>query len=316
MLLGVACAGAEKLKCQGEGRFPNPNLCGAYYDCTPNNAGGYDMVKDDCRGFAYNSGARHCSEKLCETRIKRSVTSDNHPYSRMCEGLSDGFLCANCKTVVVCVKGQAFIRHCIDNFFCSELAQFGGGVCYPDHPTECKCVSPNDFRVDPYDPQRFFSCRDVGSKPTQYRCPEGMVFDETARECSANDLPPCSTSGTFAKSSNCSEYYTCIAVKNGWLQKHYICGAGTAYNAVTGTCENPCVLLECQNEGRFADPLSKHNYFECYMLGGKLKQLRYTCPETYRWEVLSPGVGKCVEEHGEDLTVRPYGECTMPKDLC
>ncbi|XP_047500980.1 uncharacterized protein LOC125047006 isoform X1 [Penaeus chinensis] len=320
MLMGVLCAVAEELHCPGVGRFPDPKSCGAYYDCTPNDAGDYDKTKDDCRGFTYDTTTRTCTDKLCPARSKRGVTPDNHPFSRLCMNRPDGFLCANCKTMIVCVKGQAFTRRCIDNFFCSEMPQFGGGVCYPGEPVECTCVKANNFMVDLYDPQRFYSCRDVGSKPIAYKCPDGMVFDESDRECRfAHDLPSCTVPGSFAKPSNCSEYYTCIAVKYGWVQKPFTCSAGTAFNSVSGICQNPCDYQHvCLQEGRYADLFNKRNYSECYMLDGKLKQMRYQCPEKYRWEVLSPGVGRCIEDDGKDRSSSdvPFSECIIPNGIC
>ncbi|XP_047501433.1 peritrophin-44-like [Penaeus chinensis] len=252
------------------------------------------------------------------SRDERSVTADNHPYSKLCEKQPDKFICANCKTLVQCVKGQAFTRHCIEDHFCSERAQFGGAVCYPNEPVNCTCVTANTFRVDPYDPQRFFSCKDVGSVPESYKCPDGMVFDEASAQCqTASGLPPCVVAGTFANPSDCTEYYSCISLRSGWLQKSFMCTSDMMYNEQKAACEDPCVYqFVCQQEGRYPDLLNKQNYFECYTLGGVLRQMRYSCPEGYMWEIISPGVGKCVEDHGDRDSDSAFGQCEIPSDLC
>ncbi|XP_047501472.1 peritrophin-44-like isoform X2 [Penaeus chinensis] len=251
-------------------------------------------------------------------RSERSVTPDNHPFSHLCEAQPDKFLCANCKTMVQCVKGQAFTRHCIESHYCSVKAEFGGAVCYPDEPVGCTCTKANDFSVDPYDPQRFFSCKDIGSMPESYKCPDGMEFDEASAQCqNVGDLPPCTVSGVFANPKNCNEYYSCISLRHGWLQKTFLCSSNLMYNQMSGTCEDPCIYqFVCQQEGRYPDLLDKRNYFECYIHAGSLLQVRYQCPEGYMWEILSPGVGKCVEDHGQLDSDTAFGQCVLPDDLC
>ncbi|XP_042894367.1 uncharacterized protein LOC122268149 [Penaeus japonicus] len=316
--MGVAFVVAEELVCPGVGRFPDPSSCGAYFDCTPNAADGYDLTKDDCRGYTYSTATRTCTDELCNSRSKRSVTPDNHLHSRLCESRPDGFQCANCKTLLVCVKGQAFTRHCREDHFCSERNQFGGAVCYPGEPVACTCVKANTFRKDLYDPQEFFACSDVGAKPKAYKCPDGMTFDESSKLCrNIGGFPSCTAPGSFVNPSNCSEYYSCIAVKHGWLQSSFKCSAGTFFNDVTEMCEDPCKYqFVCQQEGRYPDPLMKGSYFECYLLGGVLKQMRYRCPGGYMWKVNFPGAGKCVEDPGYEDSGYPFHQCTIPDDLC
>ncbi|ROT63456.1 peritrophin [Penaeus vannamei] len=180
----------------------------------------------------------------------------------MCEAQPDKFICVDCKTMVQCVKGQAFTRHCIENHYCSKKPEFGGGVCYPDEPQACKCEKANSFRVDLYDPQE--PC----NPPENYKCPDGMVFDEATAQCqTGNGLPQCTRAGTFANPANCSVYYSCIGLQNGWLQKSFQCNSGLMYNKEKGACEDPCLYqFVCKQEGRYPDLLNQQNYFECYML--------------------------------------------------
>lgn len=51
------------------------------------------------------------------------------------------------------------------------------------------------------------------------------------------------------------------------------------------------------------------------MLGGSLRQVRYNCPEGYMWSEDSPGIGKCVEDHGERDDDYPFRHCTLD-NLC
>nr|AEI26265.1 peritrophin [Penaeus vannamei] len=250
-------------------------------------------------------------------RSRRSVTPDYHDYSKLCENQPDAYMCADCKTMILCVKGQAFTRHCIEDHYCSVRPEFGGGVCYPDEPKACKCEKANSFRVDHYDPQKFFVCKAVGSAPLTYTCPDGMVFDVASAQChTSGGMPPCVEPGTFANPANCSEYYSCIGLRHGWLQSSFQCNSGLMYNQDKKACENPCLYqFVCQQEGRYPDLLNQQNYFQCYMLGGKLRQLRYSCPESYRWDEISMGVGQCVEDH-EHVSTGAFGNCHIPDDFC
>nr|APQ31263.1 peritrophin-like protein 1 [Penaeus vannamei] len=253
-----------------------------------------------------------------DSRGERSVTTDYHDYSKLCESQPNKFICVNCKTMVQCVKGQAFTRHCIENHYCSMKPEFGGGVCYPDEPKACKCEKANSFRVDPYDPQRFFSCKNLVTPPVNYKCPDGMVFDEASAQCqTGNGLPQCTEAGTFANPANCSVYYSCIGLRHGWLQKSFQCNSGLMYNKEKGVCEDPCLYqFVCKQEGRYPDLLNQQNYFECYMLGGKLRQLRYSCPEGYRWDEISAGVGQCVEDHDKNASKGAFFGCDIPDGFC
>ncbi|XP_042858597.1 uncharacterized protein LOC122244691 [Penaeus japonicus] len=253
------------------------------------------------------------------SRGERGVTPDNFPYSHLCEDRPDQFICANCKTLVMCVKGQAFTRRCIDDHFCAVKTEFGGGVCYPGEPAACTCQTANSFQVDPYDPQRFFACKNVGSKPEGYKCPDGMTFDQGTAQCKggSSDASQCTMSGTFANPTNCSEYNKCIPLSSGWLQKSFTCNSGLMFNEKKGACEDPChYQFVCQQEGRYPDLLNRRNYFECYVMGGKMTQDRFQCPDGYKWKVESAGVGNCVEDHDEDDGDYPFSRCHIPDGFC
>lgn len=213
--------------------------------------------------------------------------------------------------------GQAFVRQCIKDFYCTEKPGFGGAVCYPDEPAACLCLNPNEFRVDPYDPQRFFSCTNPGSQPQSYKCPDGMQFDENSAQClSKSGYPQCLKSGTFANTQNCGEYYSCTSLMQGWVQKFFMCSGNHLFNERTKKCEDPCSLkFVCQREGRFPDPLNMQHYFECFMESGKMVKQRYQCPSGYMWSEESFGTGKCVEATDEYLGY-PFAHCDIPDDLC
>ncbi|XP_037797868.1 uncharacterized protein LOC119593040 isoform X2 [Penaeus monodon] len=314
--MGVSAVMTEP-QCTEEGRFPYPGTCGAYFDCTPNESGGYNLVKDNCRGYTFDTATKSCIDMQCESRHKRSIATDNHQYSHLCQAQPDRFVCASCKTLVMCVKGQAFTRHCTHDNFCTGRNKFGGGVCYPNEPVECTCTKANVFRVDHYDPQKFFSCDGIASTPESYKCPDGMEFDESIAQCrNTGGLPPCSVPGQFVNPNNCSEYYSCISLKHGWLQRSFQCSQDLMFNQKMQKCENPCrYQFVCTQEGRYADTINKRNYFECYMLGGSLRQVRYNCPEGYMWGEDTPGIGKCVEDHGERDDDYPFRHCTLD-NLC
>ncbi|XP_042888974.1 cartilage oligomeric matrix protein-like isoform X2 [Penaeus japonicus] len=315
MLVGLTVA-IPVWQCPEEGRFPDTTTCDGFIDCIANEHG-YSEIKGDCNGFVYNATTMTCTATSCGGRHERSVTNDYHKLSHWCEGEPDTFLCANCKTLVVCVKGQAFVRHCIEDNYCSLKTKFGGAVCYPNEPTECTCVKPNEFRADPYDPQRFFSCKDVGSKPESYKCPDGQKFNETTAQC-GNQLgfPACKKSGKFANVNNCGQYYSCIPLRQGWLQKFFMCNGNQLFNEKTKKCEDPCsFMFVCQKEGRFPDPIGMQYYYECFLESGKMTRLRYQCPDGYMWSEESSGTGKCVEAVGEYLDY-PFTHCNIPDDLC
>ncbi|XP_063594895.1 cartilage oligomeric matrix protein-like [Penaeus indicus] len=318
MVMGLTIVMAtDGSECPGEGRFPDPNKCGGFMDCIAKKAGGFSVTRDHCNGFVYNATSMTCATTPCGSRRERSVTNDFHPLSHLCESQPNRFLCANCKTLVHCVKGQALVRQCIEDFYCTNKIGFGGAVCYPDEPDECMCLRPNEIRVDPYDPQRFFSCENVGSQPQSYKCPEGKEFDESSAQCvNQAGFSECVKSGTFANTQNCGEYYSCIPLRHGWLQKFFMCSGNQLFNERSKSCEDPCTLkFVCQHEGRFPDPLNMQHYFECFMEFGQMVKLRYQCPHGYMWSEESFGTGKCVEATGEYADY-PFAHCEIPDDYC
>ncbi|XP_063594893.1 cartilage oligomeric matrix protein-like [Penaeus indicus] len=316
IFLGLTPGAIYGYECPGEGRFPDTSTCGVFIECIIKD-GGFSVTKDNCNGFAYNATSRTCSTELCASRHERSITNEYHPFSQICESEPNRFMCASCKTLVHCVKGQAFVRQCTEDFYCTDKFGFGGAVCYPDEPDECMCLRPNEFRVDPYDPQRFFSCENVGSQPQSYKCPDGKKFDEGSAQC-VNQIgfPECVKSGTFANTQNCGEYYSCIPLRHGWLQKFFMCSGNQLFNERSKSCEDPCTLkFVCQQEGRFPDPLNMQHYFECFMEFGQMVQLRYQCPHGYMWSEESFGTGKCVEAT-EEYADYPFAHCEIPDGHC
>ncbi|XP_027233998.2 cartilage oligomeric matrix protein isoform X3 [Penaeus vannamei] len=320
MVAGTAVAMPTKgPSCVGEGRFPNPNTCGGFYDCIPNGSGGYEESFADCNGFVYNATSKTCSGDMeCRSRSERSVTNAYPKYSYLCEGQPDDFVCADCRTMVMCVKGQAFARQCISGRSCSIKATFGGAVCYPGSPAECTCQSGDSFVRDLYDPQKFFSCSATGGVPENHVCPDGMVFDETLVQCrNQASLPACGRPGVFANLDDCSEYYSCISLQYGWLQRLFMCPNGTLFNEVTGACEDPCKrTMVCYVEGRFPDPLDRRSYYECLIIGGLMKRARYQCPHGYVWKANDTGDGgACVEDH--EMSLHDYfTRCSIPQGMC
>nr|XP_027234002.1 cartilage oligomeric matrix protein-like isoform X7 [Penaeus vannamei] len=320
MVAGTAVAMPTKgPSCVGEGRFPNPNTCGGFYDCIPNGSGGYEESFADCNGFVYNATSKTCSGDVeCRSRSERSVTNAYPKYSYLCEGQPDDFVCADCRTMVMCVKGQAFARQCISGRSCSIKATFGGAVCYPGSPAECTCQSGDSFVRDLYDPQKFFSCSATGGVPENHVCPDGMVFDETLVQCrNQASLPACGRPGVFANLDDCSEYYSCISLQYGWLQRLFMCPNGTLFNEVTGACEDPCKrTMVCYVEGRFPDPLDRRSYYECLIIGGLMKRARYQCPHGYVWKANDTGDGgACVEDH--EMSLHDYfTRCSIPQGMC
>ncbi|XP_042889007.1 cartilage oligomeric matrix protein-like isoform X2 [Penaeus japonicus] len=306
-------------ECPGEGRFPDASTCGGYLDCVPNGKGGYEGTKGDCGGFMYNATSGTCVDNImCASRHTRSVVEEYHPYLHLCETNPNGFLCANCKTQVMCVQGQIFTRRCTEGDFCINKESFGGGVCYPGAPVNCTCEKPHEFRVDYYDPQWFFSCKEVNSEPVTYKCMDGMVFDESSSQCLNNaGFPPCTDTGSFANPNKCNEYYTCIPLRHGWLQRFFICKNNNLFNEKSQKCENPCdYQFKCHEEGRFPDPLHIRWYFECFVSGGNMTSVHYVCPAGYRWHVESVGAGRCVEGIGDFIYGYPFSNCNIPDDMC
>ncbi|XP_069986871.1 cartilage oligomeric matrix protein-like isoform X2 [Penaeus vannamei] len=323
IILGMVAATAVAMPtnvpdCSGEGRFPNPNTCGGFYDCIQDDNGGYELSFDDCNGFVFNTTSRTCSSEMCLSRSERSVTNAYPRYSYLCEGQPDDFVCADCRTMVMCVKGQAFARQCISGRSCSIKAAFGGAVCYPGHPAACTCQSADSFVRDLYDPQKFFSCSGIGVLPEIHVCPDGMVFDETLVQCrNQASLPACRRPGVFANLDDCSEYYSCISLQSGWLQRLFMCPNGTLFNEATGACEDPCKrTMVCYEEGRFPDPLDRRSYYECLIIGGLMKRARYQCPHGYVWKANDSGDGgACVEDHEMNL-YDYFTRCSIPQGMC
>ncbi|XP_047495469.1 uncharacterized protein LOC125043406 [Penaeus chinensis] len=323
-LVLVTSAENNNFECQAEGRFSHPTDRSSYVDCVFSSFGSLVSITDSCNGGEFSEDLKTCisdQERKNSFRRGRALISD-HSYQYMCsEG--NGFFCADCTTMVSCVDGEAYPHPCSDGSTCAMLENFGGGVCYPGQPEGCSCTQANSFRIDFYDSKKFFYCNDSGSAPEMYQCQEEMTFDEMTTQCvNEENLPECERSGMFAIASNCSQYYTCIASKDGWIQKALSCETPNfMYNEASGNCEDPCGWndgeFSCEAEGRFPDPRDCQRFFECIAIGDGYRVFSRECPAGYQWESEGQGVGICTKAVG-DSSCKAFtqNKCVIPENMC
>ncbi|XP_068232339.1 uncharacterized protein [Palaemon carinicauda] len=323
--------GGKHFHCTKEGRFGDPEDCGSFLDCIPDKKGGLTARHGSCRGRAFDPDTKTCVDLRkadgCKPRTARSLNSDLS-LSHICEGTEDGFICADCKTLVNCVNGIAYPEPCSQGDFCAtNLVDFGGDVCYPDKPEECMCEKPHSFKRDPYETGRFLFCEKEASDPVIYHCPDDHYFNSTISQCvNTMGLPDCEKIGVFAVPADCNIYYTCIFTTTGWVQKPFSCNEGLMYNEHKGRCENPCNwddgTFTCQKEGRFPDPLNCNRYYECVAdesYEGGLRQTGHECPEGYIWDRSARNdFGHCVLEGTNNTTCLPHmpEKCRIPSGYC
>lgn len=248
----------------------------------------------------------------------------------MCPENRNGFFCATCKTLVQCIDGKAYPEQCRSGDFCDLRLEFGGAVCYPNHPVNCTCQEANTFSVDLYSQEDFFFCGKANEDPEMRQCPRGEIFDEGISSCrNRYYLPACTSTGVFANPANCTQFYTCFYNINGWVQSSHSCNnsthSGLMYNEQTAQCEDPCqwrnLAFTCQKEGRFPDPFDCRRYFECVLEadGSAFRQVHHTCPEEYTWHPSRlDGYGLCVEAEANTAcaAVLPVSKCAVPEDRC
>nr|XP_027214151.1 uncharacterized protein LOC113807142 [Penaeus vannamei] len=251
-------------------------------------------------------------------------------YDYVCPENRNGFFCATCKTLVQCIDGKAYPEQCRSGDFCDLRLEFGGAVCYPNHPVNCTCQEANTFSVDLYSQEDFFFCGKANEDPEMRQCPRGEIFDEGISSCrNRYYLPACTSTGVFANPANCTQFYTCFYNINGWVQSSHSCNnsthSGLMYNEQTAQCEDPCqwrnLAFTCQKEGRFPDPFDCRRYFECVLEadGSAFRQVHHTCPEEYTWHPSRlDGFGLCVEAEANTAcaAVLPVSKCAVPEDRC
>ncbi|XP_068231628.1 uncharacterized protein [Palaemon carinicauda] len=244
-------------------------------------------------------------------------------YNNRCNELGNGFLCGDCKTLVTCIDGEAYAEVCRTGDTCRMTPTFGNAVCQPVQHEYCICNRANEFFADAYDPQAFFYCNDIQSEPVMHHCPENNEFDDQKQQCiNVNGLPDCTTDGFFPLYRNCSQYYSCTATRDGWIQKSYSCNNGAMYNEDTGHCEEPCSWLSrsftCRSEGRFPDPLSCQNYYECVQLQNSgFRQYLRQCPHGYMWKHDDQfRGGQCVKQTKIDCSPVKINRCVTSEWHC
>ncbi|XP_018025914.1 uncharacterized protein LOC108681404 [Hyalella azteca] len=328
----VAIPNALGFECKEEGRFPNPSDCTSFFTCVQDNDGDFVSSKGSCKGNAFDPERRICvsPEKVpgCSPRDSRQLISDPR-YDAQCN--EDSFICVDCKTVINCVGGKAFVDStCTSGFTCQTPAPFAGqATCY-NTKTEgngCQCLEADRFKRDPYNPNGFYFCPLVDSDPMVHHCPGEMTFDETMSDCAnADGIPACSKSGVFSNPSNCTQYYTCIQTSAGWVQKTFSCEVDLMYNDNTKECSDPCdwpkLTFDCTEEGRFADPANCGNFYLCIAdpanEGEFIKSSR-RCPLDYIWDPSAAnGAGHCASPTDPATTkCTPVVEstCAIP-DTC
>lgn len=249
-------------------------------------------------------------------------------FDNVCREQPNQYVCANCRTMVNCIDGQAFPTTCQDGKYCLvDNERFGGAVCYANTPQECMCQPGDVFNRDYYDPSTFYVC-DEGGYSRLHHCPTGYIFNKKALECrSTSGLPSCQDAGVFAVAEDCRRYYACIITTEGWLQHEFRCpddkGTTLFYNERNGTCDNPCNWpepnFECKEEGRFSDPFDCHSFYVCTWDKDVMmyRKLRRMCPEGYEWQqILRSGTGMCVEMVSPMCTTVTSTSCVIPEGLC
>ncbi|XP_069939569.1 uncharacterized protein [Cherax quadricarinatus] len=339
LLVGVVTPQEEEqrplsMRCVSEGRFPHPSDCGGFVDCLPDGEG-LRAREGSCRGRAYHPTLRKCVtlNKVdgCKPRAARALANDPK-LDYVCENSTSDFMCADCKTLVLCVNGTAYPETCGSGDLCNiDNDHFGGGVCYPNQPSDCSCDAPNQFKEDSYNEARFLFCEATGSDPQIFQCPDDHVFDSTMNQCiHYNGLPECTSIGVFANSRNCSQFYNCIPTIDGWVQKPFSCNNEThkhlMYNEAAGSCEDPCTWgngnFKCEEEGRFADPLNCQRYYECVKdtsEASDFRQALHECPEGYEWDQSARNsYGHCVLEGNSLNPCVPAvaNKCSVDRSQC
>ncbi|XP_063600597.1 uncharacterized protein LOC134776774 [Penaeus indicus] len=326
------------MTCLKEGRFPHPIVCGGYVECVANEGeveAGLVSRQGRCIKGTFDPSisacvTRHEEDECRPWQRKGRMLERDETYDFVCPENRNGFFCATCKTLVQCIDGKAYPEHCRSGDFCDLRLDFGGAVCYPNHPVNCTCQEANAFSSDLYSQEDYFFCRKANEDPEMRQCPRGEVFDEGISSCrNRYYLPACTSIGVFANPANCSQFYTCIYNINGWIQSPHSCNnsthSGLMYNEQTAQCEDPCkwrnLGFTCQKEGRFPDPFDCRRYFECVLDADRsaFRQVHHTCPGEYTWHPsLLDGFGLCVEaaDNTACAAVLPVSKCVVPEDRC
>ncbi|CAL4090053.1 unnamed protein product [Meganyctiphanes norvegica] len=262
----------------------------------------------------------------CTPYSTRSFSVAEPNLQQFCNNAEDEFICADCKTLVICIDGKPYTEPCEYGSVCSMKRSFKGGVCYPGEPAECTCNKADIFRRDYYNPSKFLTCGIEGSEPIIHTCPEGLVFNEQKRACGTEIESSCTASGTFAVEDDCSRYYSCIFTTGGWVQKEFTCRNNTMFNEETGICEDPCDWysghFSCEAEGRYANPSDCTKYYECFAERHNpdiFIWVEHECPEGYEWnQMVKSGVGHCVASGtAKDKCVpQKPNQCKIPDEWC
>ncbi|XP_042863198.1 uncharacterized protein LOC122247728 [Penaeus japonicus] len=323
------------MTCLKEGRYPHPRLCGGYVECVANEGkrgASFAFRQGRCIKGAYDPSSSGCVTRNesdgCRPWQRRGrLLKRDETYDFVCPEGRNGFFCAGCKTLIQCIDGKAYPERCRPGDYCDLRLDFGGAVCYPNHPANCTCQRANTFRADLYREGDYFYCREANEEPEMRRCPEGEIFDvDTSRCRNSHNLPDCTTIGVFANPANCTQYYTCVYNTNGWVRRLHSCNnsthTGLMYNERTAKCEDPCkwrdFAFTCQKEGRFPDPFDCQRYFECVLdaNGTAFRQIHHACPDEYTWN--PNGFGMCVGEdsNADCAAVLPVSKCVVPEGHC
>lgn len=319
-------------KCSSEGRFPVAGECGQFYECIINSDAEIIATRKTCYGNVYEASTQTCvSPRMvsgCSPAQYSSHRSNAVVYpdlQKLCTNFTNKFICADCKTLVICIDSDPHPVPCQDGNSCTMNKEGfnGGAVCHPKGPHECDCNEEDSLKIDLFDPTKYLNCTSESSDPVIHSCPEGSLFNNETQTCGAL-TNSCSKTGrgTFTADNNCSDYFTCILSSNGWIQKWFTCPGNKMFNQDSKKCEDPCEWsygnFTCKKAGRFHNPSNCKMYIDCIkdpLDSEKFIKIEGVCPDGYEWNqdvdhCTATGTSTCVT-----LTPKP-STCSIPTELC
>ncbi|XP_001846753.2 uncharacterized protein LOC6036755 [Culex quinquefasciatus] len=234
-------------------------------------------------------------------------------YTEKSCDLTKSAVCASCTVIKVCIAAITITAMVADNTnpkktcppatpFCSMSTTVTGAVCQktPD-PAEASCAQAKPaftctgigFYPDPYSCQVYHFCSAQGAPPQDYDCPEGYKFSSKTSGCvaQAGKCPtvtcpsaPAATSIYLPYPDDTQFYVYCTYDTTVTPTKvtplMFSCGLGSAYNPMTDQCE-----YKCMKEGNFVDTANPRQYYQCYLMAGKLVYKDKICKADEKFSV-------------------------------
>ncbi|XP_046807851.1 uncharacterized protein LOC111687852 [Lucilia cuprina] len=273
----------------------NPQQCNTFFLCENEQA-----IPQSCYEGQYFNTTTHACEADLEAECYKPCENENAgPIKLLPHPI--------CNKYYFCNGRNTHVGTCDVGSFDIET-----GICDATKkcfPNPCDNLPPFAAFPDPYDPTKFYICKD--KKPIPMKCLDGMEFDHELKLCvkvSDPDCDTCTKDGTYPTLNVGNDYEFCVCVDG--ISTKIECPKDSPYNSEVGICYSnaPCDPTFCLNNKDY-EVSENRNDTKSFCMCIDEEPIIVSCPNN---GTFNPYIKKCSEYESSPKCLQSM--CVDPKN--